>query len=278
MHKPLYPCLWFDGKASEAAGFYCSVFPDSVVKTENPLVTSFELNGQLLMGLNGGPMFTMNPSISMFVYCKTISETNAIWSKLLDGGSFLMPIDQYPWSKRYGWLQDKYGLSWQISVADDENAPMKIMPSMLFSGSQFGRAEEAIRFYSSVFVHASTEVMFHYPPEDPNAGKVLYSEFQLNQSGLIAMDGPGEHDFVFNEAISFVVNCDSQEEIDYFWEKLSDGGEESQCGWLKDKFGVSWQIVPSILGELMSDPVRSEKVIQAFLKMNKFEIDKLLTV
>ncbi|MFT3739771.1 MAG: VOC family protein [Breznakibacter sp.] len=138
MNNPIHPCLWFDGKAKEAAVFYCSVFPNSIIVEESAIVVVFELNGNKFMALNGGPLFK------------------------------------------------------------------------------------------------------------------------------------------FNESVSFVVNCDTQDEIDYYWEILSRNGEESMCGWLKDKFGVSWQIIPSILGQLMSDPERSPRVTEAFLKMRKFDIDKLL--
>lgn len=93
---------------------------------------------------------------------------------------------------------------------------------------------------------------------------------------MIAMDGPGVHDYTFNEGVSFVVECESQKEIDYYWERLTEGGRESMCGWLEDKFGVSWQIVPAILGKLMSDPEKGPKVMQAFLKMKKFDIEALL--
>jgi predicted 3-demethylubiquinone-9 3-methyltransferase (glyoxalase superfamily) len=138
MTKDIYPCLWFDGQAREAADFYCSVFKNSKITAENPMVVTFELNGKEFMGLNGGPHFK------------------------------------------------------------------------------------------------------------------------------------------FNEAVSFVISCKDQEEIDYYWEKLTAGGSESQCGWLKDKFGVSWQVVPSILGQLMSDPARSQRVVQAFMQMKKFDIEKLM--
>jgi len=138
MAKQIYSCLWFDGKAQEAAKFYCSIFKDSKITADNQMVVTFELNGKKFMGLNGGPQFQ------------------------------------------------------------------------------------------------------------------------------------------FNEAISFVVDCDTQEEIDYYWEKLTaDGGSESQCGWLKDKFGLSWQIVPSILPSLLSDPAKAQNVIQAYMKMKKFDIEKL---
>lgn len=139
MTKEIYPCLWFDGQAKAAADFYCSIFPDAKIKSENPMVVMFELNGNKFMGLNGGPHFK------------------------------------------------------------------------------------------------------------------------------------------FNEAVSFVVNCETQEEVDHYWYKLiADGGQESQCGWLIDKYGVSWQIVPSILGKLMSDPEKGQRVIQAFMKMKKFDIQGLL--
>ncbi|HET7819150.1 MAG TPA: VOC family protein [Bacteroidia bacterium] len=138
MNSTIYPCLWFDGKAQEAAKFYCSVFKNSKITIDTPMVVNFELNGKKFMGLNGGP------------------------------------------------------------------------------------------------------------------------------------------NFKFNEAISFVIDCETQEEIDYYWSKLSEGGSEQQCGWLKDKYGVSWQVVPTILGKLMSNPEKSGRVIQAFMKMKKFDIEKLM--
>ena len=136
--NPIYPCLWFDGQAKQAAEFYCSVFKNSKITTDTPMVVLFELNGNKFMGLNGSP------------------------------------------------------------------------------------------------------------------------------------------NFKFNEAVSFVVDCEDQAEIDHFWNKLTEGGEESMCGWLKDKFGVSWQIVPKVLGKLMMDPEKAPRVVQAFMKMKKFDIETLM--
>lgn len=277
MNNSIYPCIWHDGNAQEAAKFYCSVFKDARITVDTPMVVNYELCGKKIMGLNAGPMFKINPSISFFVKCGSVSETDTAWNKLIDGGKELMAIDKYPWSERYGWLQDKFGLTWQLMVHDQPGTKQSITASMLFTGNQFGRAEEAIRFYSSVFENSSTGRLEHYPAEDArNAGKVMYSEFALNKYELVAMDGPGVHEYTFNEALSFVVNCDTQEEIDYYWNKLTEGGAESQCGWLKDKFGVSWQIVPTVLGKLMSDPERSGRVMQAFMQMKKFDIEKLM--
>jgi predicted 3-demethylubiquinone-9 3-methyltransferase (glyoxalase superfamily) len=277
MNNSIHPCLWFDGHAKAAAEFYCSIIKDSKIMIDTPMVVIFESGGKKIMGLNGGPMFTINPSISLFILCESIDETNELWNKLADGGKVMMPIDKYPWSERYGWVQDKFGMTWQVSVVYKEGDKLQLTPSLLFTGKQFGRAEEAIKLYTSLFKNSSINPLIHYPEGDANAGKVMFSEFKLDEYPLIAMDGPGEHGYTFNEAVSLVVNCDTQEEIDYFWEKLTaDGGQESMCGWLKDKFGVSWQIVPSIIGKLMTDPEKGPGAMQALMKMKKIDIETMV--
>lgn len=276
MTNIIYPCFWFDGQAKAAADLYCSIFDDASITTDTPMVVNFEIQGKRFMGLNGGPHFKINPSISLFVTSDSLDKTNEIWDKLIVGGKALMPIGQYPWSERYGWLQDRFGMTWQISMAFQGDTGLKITPSMLFTSQQFGRAEEAIRFYSGIFEGASTDVLIHYPTEDKNEGKVMFSEFRLAQYPLIAMDGPGVHEYVFNEAVSFVVECETQQEIDYYWAQLTAGGEESRCGWLRDKFNVSWQIIPKNLGSLMTNPEKGQRAMEALLKMNKLDIEVLM--
>ena len=274
MATPVFPCLWFDGQAKAAAELYCSLFKNSKIISETPVVVTFELNEKKIMAINGGPMFEITPSISLFVYCETIEETNRIWEALYNGNAFI-PMGSYPWSERYGWLRDKYGMTWQISVTDKKDANLRILPSMLFVSENFGKAGEAIRFYSEIFEMASTGFLVNYPENDPNAGKVMYSEFSLNGAEIIAMDGPGEHAYNFTEGVSLVILCEDQQDIDHYWAKLTEGGEESMCGWLKDKFGVSWQVVPKILEHLMSDPEKASKVFESFRNMRKLEIDTL---
>jgi predicted 3-demethylubiquinone-9 3-methyltransferase (glyoxalase superfamily) len=276
MIRPIVPCFWFDSQAQAAAEFYGSLIRNSTITSNTPVVVNFELAGGKFMGLNGGPMFHINPSISLFVRCESLKETDTLWEKLLDGGSVLMPIDTYPWSARYGWLRDRFGLTWQLSLAEHEEAGFKITPALLFTGNQFGKAEEAVHFYGTVFRDSSVDQLIHYPKGADHAGKVMYSEFNLDHYDLIAMDGPGSHDYMFNEAVSFVVTCETQAEIDHFWEKLTEGGQESRCGWLKDKFGVSWQIIPSILGKLMGDPQKAGKVFPVMQQMKKLNIEKLV--
>jgi predicted 3-demethylubiquinone-9 3-methyltransferase (glyoxalase superfamily) len=273
----IYPCLWFDGNAKDAADFYCSVFDNSVITYENQMVVIFESSGQKFMCLNGGPEFTINPSVSFYVLCETEEEINRLWKNLLEGGFELMPLDKYEWSKKYVWLQDKFGVNWQLSFGGMEKTGQKISPVLMFTDKQAGKAEQAVQFYTSVFTGSGVIGIVKYDKDDNDVeGTVKHAEFTLNNQAFMAMDSSFMHEFSFNEAVSLVVDCETQEEIDYFWERLTEGGEEIQCGWLKDRFGVSWQIVSVILYKLMSDPLRSERVTRAFLQMKKFEIEKLI--
>ena len=141
------------------------------------------------------------------------------------------------------------------------------------------QAEEAANFYTSVFKNSKIENISRYGKEGfeihgKKEGTAMTVSFQINGQSFTALNGGSI--FKFTEAISFQVFCETQEEIDNYWSKLTEGGQEGQCGWLKDKFGVSWQIIPTILSSLMSDPSKSEKVTNAFLQMKKFDIEKLL--
>jgi predicted 3-demethylubiquinone-9 3-methyltransferase (glyoxalase superfamily) len=277
MKKNLYPCLWFDGNAKAAAEFYCSVFNYSKIISANPMVVRFEIEGQLIMGLNGGPTFKINPSISLFVTCDTNEEIETIWNKLIDRGRAMMPLDEYPWSKKYGWVKDKFGMTWQLNLSHLPEGGQKIIPNFLFSSKQFGKAKEAMQNYTSIFPDSKIHHLEIYQEGEPQpAGYLKFGHFNLQDQLFAAMDGPGGDDLQFNEGFSLVVECETQEEIDHYWDKLTEGGSESQCGWLKDKFGVSWQIVPTILVQLMSDREKWPKVQHAFLKMKKFDIETLL--
>jgi predicted 3-demethylubiquinone-9 3-methyltransferase (glyoxalase superfamily) len=148
----------------------------------------------------------------------------------------------------------------------------KITPFLWFDT----QAEEAVKFYTSIFPNSRIGNVARYGDVGPGPkGSVMTASFELNGQPFIALNG-GPH-FKFTEAISFVVNCTSQQEVDEYWEKLSAGGQESMCGWLKDKFGLSWQIVPTILGELLGDrdPRKSKRVMEAMLQMQKIDIAKL---
>jgi predicted 3-demethylubiquinone-9 3-methyltransferase (glyoxalase superfamily) len=190
-----------------------------------------------------------------------------------------MELGIYPYSERYGWLQDKYGLSWQIIYSSGEHVKQKITPVIMFVGNVCGKAEEAVNFWTSIFPEARVNAILHFGKgEEPDKeGTLKYGSFSLFGQEFGAMDSAHEHPFTFNEAISFIVNCDTQEEINYYWEKLSAVPEAEQCGWLKDKYGFSWQVVPSGMDEMLrgNDRERIDRVTQAFLVMKKLDIAKL---
>jgi predicted 3-demethylubiquinone-9 3-methyltransferase (glyoxalase superfamily) len=275
MNNNLHPCIWYEGNAGAAALFYCSLFPQSVITNDTPMVVNFELNGQQFMGLNAGPQFKSNPSISFFVTCESDEEINELWSQLSEGGLVMMPLDKYEWSERYGFVQDRFGLSWQLKKGSYAGITQKISPCFLFTGDNYGKAAQAVNLYTEIFSPSSVNGILLYEESEGAhvAGRVKHSQFSLDGNVFMAMDGYGNHAFKFNEAISFVVECRNQEEIDYYWNHLTaNGGVESRCGWLKDPFGVSWQIIPMQMGLMMSDPVKAERVMQVVLQMKKLDI------
>lgn len=293
--QKITPHLWFDMEAREAAEFYTSLFPDSKVTHITALhdtpsgdtdIVSFELAGQSFMAISAGPLFKFNPSVSFFVNFDPSKDKDArnnldrMWEKLSEGGSALMPLDKYPFSEHYGWVQDKYGLTWQLILTNPEGEERPfIIPSLLFVGEVAGRAEEAIEHYLSIFKNSKMGALARYGAgqEPDREGTVMFADFMLEGQWFAAMDSAQEHNFAFNEAISLLVECETQEEIDYFWERLSAVPEAEQCGWLKDKFGLSWQISPAGLDEMMTNgtPEQIDRVTQAFLPMKKFNIAEL---
>ena len=273
--QKIRPFLWFDGKAEEAARFYVSIFKNSKIRSLSPMSARFTLAGREFIALNGGPQFKFTPAISFFVECRTRAEIDTLWTKLSTGGMALMGLDKYPFSERFGWVQDRFGVSWQLNLA---GRSQKISPFLMFVGKQHDRAEEAIRFYVSLFNNSKIGRVERYGAGDAEPeGTIKHARFSLHKQQFMAMDSGREHSFTFTPAISLFVSCKMQKEIDYFWEKLSAGGEKERCGWLKDKFGVSWQIIPPILGELLSDDdeEKANRAMQAMLKMHKINIKKL---
>ena len=294
--RKIVPNLWFDRQAEEAAGFYASVFANAKVGPviragkvgfethglpEGAVMTvEFEIEGQTFIAINGGPLFKFTPAVSFLVACRTKEDVDALWDKLAEGGTALMELGEYPFSERYGWTQDRYGLSWQVMAMGGRPIRQKITPTLMFVGEQCGKAEEAIRLYASIFKNAGVGDFLRYGKgEEPDReGTIKHAGFRLEGQEFAAMDSAYPHAFSFSEAISFAVTCPDQAEIDYYWTKLTaDGGQESMCGWLKDKFGVSWQVAPLVLNDMLRDPdpKKVERVTRAFLSMKKFDIAAL---
>ncbi len=292
--KKIIPHLWFDKEAKEAAELYTSLLPNSKITHISTLhntpsgdcdIVSFDLAGQQFMAISAGPIFKFNPSISFHIKCKTMEEVDRLWEKLSPGGFVFMELGEYPFSKRYGWLADKYGLSWQIIYAGEQPFTQQITPALTFVGSVAGRCEEAVQMYTSIFSEKNKELpskinmamRWGKGMEPEKEGTIQYMSFTLMGMEFGAMDSAQEHKFAFNEAISFMIPCDTQEEIDYFWEKLSADPQAEQCGWLKDKFGVSWQVTSSEMDTMISKgtPEQIDRLTKAFLQMKKFDIAAL---
>jgi predicted 3-demethylubiquinone-9 3-methyltransferase (glyoxalase superfamily) len=286
--QKITPHLWFDKEANKAAEFYTSLFKDSKIKNKATLhntpsgtvdLFAIELLGQEFRLLNAGPLFKFTPAVSFLVACATKQEVDALWRELSKCGSALMELGGYPFSERYGWTMDRFGLSWQLMFMGGREITQQIIPTLMFVGEQCGRAEEAINFYTSVFSNAKVGHVLRYGEnEEPDkGGTIKHGGVALEAQSFAVMDSARAHNFTFNEAISFIVSCNTQEEIDYFWSKLSADPKAEQCGWLKDKFGLSWQVVPTVMDEMLSDkdPAKLARVTQEFLKMKKFDIAKL---
>jgi predicted 3-demethylubiquinone-9 3-methyltransferase (glyoxalase superfamily) len=293
--QKIVPNLWFDTQAKEAAEFYVSAFPDSkiistVVLHDTPSGdcdwVTFNLSGQDFMAISAGPTFKVNPSISYMVNFDPSRDDQAaqhldeLWGKLSEGGSVLMPLQEYPFSKRYGWVEDRFGVSWQLILTDPGGDPRPfIVPSILFAGNNTNNAEAAMNFYLSVFKDTKEGIVARYTEDTGPAKKdsLMFADCMLENQWFAIMDSGADQPFDFTEGTSLLINCDSQEEIDYYWEKLSAVPESEVCGWLKDKFGLSWQVAPSAMNKMMTEGTREQidRVTQAFLKMSKFDIATL---
>lgn len=287
--QKIVPCVWFDGTAEEAANFYATAFPGGRVvsmqryPTEGlldfqaamagkPLVVDFELGGYRLTAINAGPEFPVNPSVSFMVNFDPAADPaarerlDAVWAALSEGGTALMPLQEYAFSPHYGWIQDRYGVSWQLRLAVPGAQRPFIVPCLMFGHTAQGRAAEALEFYAAALGGTQGTVALR-PEGDDAAGQVLFADFTAFGQWFAAMDAPGQ-DFTFTPGVSLILQCAGQEEIDRLWGILSSVPEAEQCGWCADRFGLSWQIVPDNLGELMASP----GAYPALMSMKKIEI------
>ena len=281
--QKITPNLWFDHNAREAVEFYTSVFPDSKItggsrypdsKEEGladfqldmagqDLTIDFQLGDLVFSAINAGPEFKPAAAHSCMVNFDPSHDEQArehldqLWEKLIDGGTVLMPLDTYDFSQHFGCVQSKSGFGWQLILTNPEGDDRPfIIPSLMFGDGVQNRANEAIDYYVSVFQNSKRGLSYPYGQTTgpATAEALMFADFQLDGQWFTANDSAVEQDFTFNEAVSYSVVCKDQAEIDYFWEKLSANPENEQCGWCKDKFGLSWQIIPENMDELMKKP------------------------
>lgn len=285
--QKIVPCLWFDHKAVEAVSFYTSVFPDARVTATQyypseglldfqqelagqVLTVEFEIGGTRFTAINAGPEFTVNPSVSFMLNFdpsrdgEAREHLEALWASLADRGTVMMSLGEYPFSRRYGWVQDRYGVSWQFILSNPEGEPRPfIVPSLMFCGPAQNRAAEALNYYQGVFPGARVGTVARYPEQSGPArpGDVMFSDLELLGQWFALMDSGVEQPFTFNCGVSLMIECADQAEIDHYWDALSAVPDAEQCGWCADRFGLSWQVIPANLGALMQAPGSFEKLM-----------------
>lgn len=272
MHLTIYPALWFDNQALEAFEFYCSVFPNSMILEHNQTVVKASLSNQCFIGINGGPYFLPNPAISFTVICDSREEINALWQKLILGGASIIDLGHYSWNAYYGWVQDQFGYTWQLQLGNGGKTQQHILPNLLFCGMHQNQCSQALQYYQKIFPEFQRHQLLRYPSGDLE-GKIQNSIFSLNHLKFIAKDSPHKHIFDFNESVSFVIPCKTQQEIDYYWNYFTEHGSESWCGWCKDVFGISWQVIPNNLAQILATHPQAYSTLT---RMKKITIEDLL--
>ena len=289
-YQKIVPHLWFDTEAEEAVQWYTSIFPDSEIIAKDTLADTpsgdttqmvFKLMGYEFMAISAGPYAVKNPSISFIVQVDKENEEliDKLYKELKKDGQVLMPLDKYPFNDKYAWVQDKYGTSWQLWLREHRSGKNNIVPSLMFANGNKGKAKEAMKLYVDTFKKSEHLASLNFPPgmEPDTDDMIMHAEARLGKKRFAFKDSGHKHDFNFSEGISLLVKCDDQKEIDKYWEKLSAVPEAEECGWLKDKFGVSWQIVPKVMDDMFEHGTSEQlaRVTQAFLKMKKFDIEQL---
>lgn len=287
-------CLWADGWAEEAAEFYAGLFPDAAIGETayfsaegselhgqpdgSVMAVELTLGGQAFTLLNGGPMFTPNPSVSFFVLTPDEALVDRLWSAFSKDGTVMMPMDGYPWGEKYGWVADRFGVNWQIMKARPEDAEQMVVPALMFTGPMAGKAHEAMNRYGSVLGGLETIELSHYPTEaGEQAGFLNHGRFRMAGQVFVVFDSALDHDFGFTPGISLQVTAGTQAETDRIWDALTHVPEAEQCGWLCDAYGLSWQVIPEGFSDYINGPDKAgqARARQAMFAMKKLDIAAL---
>ncbi|CRH22272.1 VOC family protein [Carnobacterium maltaromaticum] len=283
MENKFASCLWVDNQVEEMTELYTKVFEngkplktlyfleDAHGKIGDILTQSVQLANQEFILLNGGPEFKATPSISYMVTCTSETQLQVLWQELSEGGKLLMNLAIYPGVGQFGWLEDRFGISWQFSL-DQSSSSQKITPCFMFSGEQYGNASRAVAEWIEVF--QSGEILEHYSNEDLTT---KLAKFTLHQQEFMAMDSAVDHDFTFSLANSFYVYCENQKEIDRLWTAITSKGTEMPCGWMGDRFGVAWQTVTRDMDTMLDrkNLTKALAVTQAVYGMMKIDSEEL---
>ncbi len=287
-------CIWSDGWAEEAAKLYTSLLPDAKItdtayfskegfehhgQPEGSVMSiALTLGGQDFMLLNGGPLFTPNPAISFFVFINDRAEIDRLWAALIEGGRARMELGSYPWCEHYGWVEDRFGVSWQLMMADPGELKQVIVPALMFTQGAAGKAEEAMAHYGKALGGLAPVEVNHYPAgTGANEGLLMHGQYRIAGQAFIAFDSPQDHGFGFTPGISLQVHAGDQAETDRIWNALRHVPEAEQCGWLADRYGLSWQVLPEGMSSYVNGPDKAAagRSRAAMFAMKKIDIAAL---
>ncbi len=282
MTQSIMPAIWCNQNAADAARFYADIFRDAAIVNGAPgLASTVEIHGFQICLINGGDEYAPNPSISCLLNFDPLlfggeDEARAyldeLYAKLSTGG-VLMPLDEYPFSKRYAWVRDQFGFTWQLMLTDPAGDPRPfVVPSFMFGGTNDGNAEAASDGWIDLFDGTRRGTLARYGADAPVAeGTVMFTDFTLRDHWFAAMDAGTFHDFTFTPGVSILLTCRDQAEIDHYWAGLSAVPEAERCGWCVDRWGISWQVVPEGIAEAMADETKRARVLQ----MGKIDLSAL---
>lgn len=282
----IVPSIWFQGNAPEAIEFYAQAIGDlDVLNTQHyptedlpdfleqfagaVMSVDFTLWGRRLQAINAGDEFTPTPGISFLLNLdpafRPDAETkiDAVWAALAEGGEERMPLQEYPFAKKYGWLKDRYGVEWQLMLTDPDGEPRPcLIPWLMFSGDAQNRCSEALARYTELFPNSSitTTAPYGQPTGNATAEALMFADVALDGQCFAAADDGSGGNLPFSEGVSLAILCDSQEEIDHYVSGLSRVPESELCGWVKDEFGVSWQVQPANLAEILQRPGNQQRL------------------
>lgn len=276
--KHITTWLWFKDEAEDAVDYYMSIFQSGQIMEKyyipndqnvSSVVINFKIGDLNLGAFNGNLDYAkMSPALSLKVTCETEDELNKLWVELSGNTRVIVPLQKRSFTKLYGWCIDKYGVSWQLNL---NNKPQKITPHLMFANGNYMRSYEAVEFYANIFGDAIVSKLDVRPDN-----KVKWCEIKINDFTMTLSDSAKDNDYTFSDAISIEYDCKDQAEIDRIWDSLiADGGEEVACFWLRDKFGLSWQIIPEDFYDLINGP-NSDKVLAVVQTMTKPIIADLL--
>ena len=272
MDQHITPAIRCNGNADEAARFYADVFREACVVEQAPgFAATVSIHGFRLSLINGGDQDAPNQSISCILNFDPLlfggeeqarTYLDELYQRLSTGG-VLMELGEYPFSPRYAWVRDRFGMTWQLMLTDPAGEPRPfILPAFMFGGTNHANAEEATEAWIALFDDARRGALRRHEEGGPmEAGTIMFTDFTLRGTWMAAMDSGAFHDFTFTPGVSMIVSCRDQEEIDRYWAGLSAVPEAERCGWCVDRWGVSWQVVPHNIAELMADASTREKLL-----------------